>query len=258
MNGLASDDPKWATFLTATLRLPLWMAPAVQRAIRETRWMGHPNPVGYIKTATCRMANRMGLAHDDFKGPVDRSRRCPCGAMFQRKAIESGHTCLAGEITAFEVKLPDLSESEDRVGTRYDASDFWESNGCNLFASDDDDDNFFAFEDESGVEYRGHGLLNRVPEDLIKLTPPRDGSLYGDALIDWLAVAKRLHLDEIAATVMKLRFLFGAKRADLAVYAKIDGKPRAKYETAWKTITKNEGEIYSILRGNLAQSGQHR
>jgi hypothetical protein len=58
---LAPDAEEWVPFIKTVLRLEPWMVLAVQDSIKQHRWRGSANPIGYIRTATMRGALRMGL-----------------------------------------------------------------------------------------------------------------------------------------------------------------------------------------------------
>jgi hypothetical protein len=65
-------DPVWLEFVKGKLKLPGCYLPAAQRVISDGAWRRHTgkghNPIGYVKTATIRVAVRMRLGIDRFTG----------------------------------------------------------------------------------------------------------------------------------------------------------------------------------------------
>ncbi len=249
--------------MSEVLRLPVWMAPAAQEAIRQDRWRTQPNPIAYVKTATHRIAVRMGLNEDEYKGPVDRSRKCPCGLMSKSEALESGHACVAGEVDAFNLKLPDLSDSKYFTGSRFDACDWMEQPGLHqLVPGACDSGELWEFV-EDGISYVVSRLLCSVdPEFTYLETRVADASAESQAdgerppvdsfqvlAVDWQKVAKKLGFDENTATVMDLRFALGWSREQVVASAR-GQKQRRDYETAWRRITSHSQEIRALLLDN--------
>ncbi len=223
--------------MSEVLRLPVWMAPAAQEAIRQDRWRTQPNPIAYVRTATHRIAVRMGLNEDEYKGPVDRSRKCPCGLMSKTEASKSGHACVAGEVDAFRLKLPDLSNSKDVTGNRFDARDLMEDQGLKGIFPEEDFEESFEIVGKDGIQYLGADLLRRVNPELIRFYQPHDWaqkvdreteyghplvslSDFGVAKVDWWKVAERLGFDNKTGAVMEMRFEMGWSREEVVFFAK--------------------------------------
>ena len=261
---LAPENPAWVQFMVGVLRLPQWMVPAAQEAVRQHRWKLQPNPIGYIKTATYRISVKMGLAADNYEKPPDRSRRCPCGRMFKKRAAASGHTCVAGLIDAFHYKLPDLSGSKDVTGNRYDASDFINIFGCSDYRALSE--STFDVVDKNGIGYSGHFLLERINPEFRKLNPPDPSALpaaedteyghtqwnsgdWGSISIDWPKLAKKMGLSQVDATVMKLRFHYGYSRETLLSGAATKRESQ-QFQTAWRRIAARFDEITALLLHN--------
>jgi hypothetical protein len=70
VHGLPPDDAGWTRFLRDVLDLPLWLAPAVQVAIRQASWRQALNPLETVRENAHRAAIRMDLKPERAKGRV--------------------------------------------------------------------------------------------------------------------------------------------------------------------------------------------
>lgn len=248
---LALESDEWLPFITKVLKLDSWMVPAIQEVVvRQQRWRSAPNPIGYIRTAAQREANRLGLHQDGHKHSED--RRCPCGAMTKAKAKERGHACEyagydAGAIA--DINLPASAwrgegSTSAKKGAYHAAHDqFIEDATADACIHDDDDDQeYIEDDDETGVMYAGETYLKHVPDHLIKRIEPMvkrfadnsEGraileyyrrnlpagySEDGMLVVDWHKVASLLPIKEdaksIVGTVLEMRFHLKLKFAEV-------------------------------------------
>lgn len=251
---LAVESDEWLPFITKVLKLDQWMVPAIQEVVvRQQRWRSAPNPIGYIRTAAQREANRLGLHQDNHKHSED--RRCPCGAMTKAKAKERGHECVyagydAGAIA--DIALPasawrgEGNAASTKTKAYHAAHDqFIEDATADACIYDDDDDQeYIEYDDETGVIYSGEPNLKHVPGHLIKRIEPMakqfadDGeggavSEYfrnlppgytedGVLVVDWHKVASLLPIKadakSIVGTVLEMRFHLKLKFAEICEY----------------------------------------
>jgi hypothetical protein len=250
---LAAESDEWLPFITKVLKLNQWMVPAIQEVVRQQRWRTAPNPVGYIRTAAHREANRLGLHQDSHKHSED--RRCPCGAMTKAKAKERGHACVyagydAGAIA--DINLPasawrgEDSSTSAKKGAYHAAHDQFieDATAAACISDDDDDQEVIEYDDETGVMYAGEPNLKYVPNHLIKRIEPMAKRFADDGegralleyfrnlpagytedgmmVVDWQKVASLLPIKaeakSIVGTVLEMRFHLKLKFAEICEY----------------------------------------
>jgi hypothetical protein len=284
---LADQSDEWLPFITKVLNMEAWMVPAVQEVlVRQQRWRAVPNPIGYIRTAARREANRRGIHQDDHKHSED--RRCPCGAMTKAGAKERGHNCVypcyeAGAIA--DVELPASawrSESDSgspRKQSYHAAHDQFvgdQTASLGIF-TDDDDQEFIELDKETGVLYSGEPYMRGVPNHLRKriepvakqfaedddfrllsknLAPGRTAD--GMLVVDWQKVASLLPIRRdamsVVGNVIEMRFQRRLKFADVCNYPHrytgpaLNGEERRlRLQSAWKMIDRHMEDIKAIL-----------
>ena len=249
---LVADSDEWLPFITRVLKLDSWMVPAVQEAVRQQRWRNAANPIGYVRTAARREANRLGLFEDGHKHSED--RRCPCGAMTKAKAKEQDHVCVSAghEVGAIaDIVLPASAwRDQDNPASApnsayYAAHDQFieDATAASGIVDDDDELEFIEYDDETGVAYSGEPYLKHIPTHLIKRLEPRKEippSVRGEALVehfnrlgggytevgtllvDWQKVAPLLPIKagakSIVGTVLEMRFHLKLKFAEVCEF----------------------------------------
>ena len=60
---LPDDAGEWRSFIREEIRLPAWMLPAVQAAVRQTAWRSASDPVVQITSTVHRLAIEMHLSN---------------------------------------------------------------------------------------------------------------------------------------------------------------------------------------------------
>jgi hypothetical protein len=153
------------------------MVPAVQEVVRQQRWRGSTNPIGYIRTATRREARRLGLHQDDYKHSSD--RRCPCGAMTRAKARERNHQCVyvggpatTGDLYAATRRKDNLRQKSTKASGAAHAriiEDAQFSVGDN---NDDAVEDYLIVDLKTRTRYYGPSYLEILPNHLITRIDP--------------------------------------------------------------------------------------
>ena len=67
--GLPDDSGEWLSFMGEEMRLPSWMLPAVQAAVRQAGWRTTADPIPQIIWAVRRLAIEMRLSNPDNTSP---------------------------------------------------------------------------------------------------------------------------------------------------------------------------------------------
>ena len=67
---LPDDSAEWVSFMGEEMRLPSWMLPAVQAAVRQPGWRTSADPIPQIVWAVRRLAIEMRLSN-----PANNSKR---------------------------------------------------------------------------------------------------------------------------------------------------------------------------------------
>src|SRR6202142_2086691 len=67
--GLPYDAAEWVSFMGEEIRLPSWMLPAVQAAVRQAGWRTTADPIPQIIWAVRRLAIEMRLSNPDNTSP---------------------------------------------------------------------------------------------------------------------------------------------------------------------------------------------
>jgi hypothetical protein len=229
---LSRASSEWLRVMRETLKLPGWMTPAAQQAIGERGWRTSGNPIGYIRTATYRIANRLGLVEDDNKG--GKPWQCPCGQMSRAQAKLEDHRCRSPEVPAAKIKLPPSASSvADLIDRRHDPDD-----------SEGFDSDAFVCVDADGETYVGSPMLWDVRSELIGLR--RNSGTEHEASIDWEKVAEIAGLSHDAGRVMDLRFRQGLSREQVLENA--PGRKRLRFQAAWREIDRHWDMIDALIR----------
>lgn len=65
LTGLPDESAEWVLFMGEEMRLPVWMLPAVQAAVRQAGWRTSVDPIPQIVWAVRRLAIEMRLSNPD-------------------------------------------------------------------------------------------------------------------------------------------------------------------------------------------------
>jgi hypothetical protein len=230
------------------------MVPAVQEVVvRQQGWRSASNPIGYIRTAAQREADRLGLHHDNHKHSED--RRCPCGAMTKSKAKELDHECMyagyeAGAIA--DIDLPDSAwrgegnAASTKTKAYHAAHDQFieDATAAACIHDDHEGQEYIEYDNQTGVFYSGNPNLKDVPSHLIKRMEPIAKEFSDDPggraileyfkngppgytedgvlIIDWHKVASLLPIRDdaksVVGKVLEMRFHLKLKFAEVCEY----------------------------------------
>lgn len=61
----SSDSDEWSSFMRDNVRLPHWMLPAVQYAVRQRSWQTASDPLKSIRKTAIRASGRMRLTKEN-------------------------------------------------------------------------------------------------------------------------------------------------------------------------------------------------
>jgi hypothetical protein len=68
LRSLSADAPEWIPFMRDVMRMPMWLLPAVQAAIRQGGWTGATDPLIAIRGSVRRLAIEMKLSNSEKPG----------------------------------------------------------------------------------------------------------------------------------------------------------------------------------------------